>query len=327
MPVKRFAGMMRHEGMWFTAPLLLSSLSIATGAFGTIFSIQRGAAVDIFAGVGPSPAFYLGGAGSSVGFAAVSLQMNTLIGPSAGVQITPHVVSSTPSHALLPMPHGTAFVASSSSYFGVTGFLNSDSVSYQGGKVATLDFGDADAAAAARIDHSSARTAIEMPGVLLGWSDRAGPATVLVAESDGGAEIHAFAAAQEVDRIELVWAKPPTFFSVPALGDSVVLLESGLALSVRVTAESGGRTRMRIQSASSGSGCAGHAAPLPVTEELAVPPTYGDILRPSDVVSASVVSTGGGCQGVGLDTVVVFAQRSEPWPSSEKREPPFSSCA
>jgi hypothetical protein len=309
--------------------LLLSGLPCAAGAFGAVFSVRRGVELDIFAGVGSAPAFYLSGAGGGAGFVAVSLQMNTVVGPSAGVRITPHVVSSTPSHASLPKPHGAAFVASDSAYFGVTGFLNSDVVSYRGGKVATLEFGDEATAAAARIDHSSERTAIEMPGDLLGWSTlQAGPATLLVLANTGGGEVRAFTAAPEVDRIEVVWAKPPAFFTKLALGSSQALLANGLALSLNVTAEGGNRTRIVVQSGVSDANCPGQPSPFPVTEALALPLKYADVLRPSDVVSATVLSKSvtGGCQGVPLDTVIVFAERSELWSTPPDNKGPFSTC-
>jgi hypothetical protein len=105
------------------------------------------------------------------------------------------------------------------------------------------------------------------------------------------------------------------------------LLASGLALSVRVTAESPDRTRMLIRAASSDGSCAGQPAQLPINEELAVPLTYSGILRPSDVVGASVVGRGSGCHGAGLDTVVVFARRGELWPPQSDGGGLFSSCA
>jgi len=217
---------------------LLGSASTAAGAYGTIFSIRRGARLDIYAGTGTSRAFHLTGDEVSR-FASVAVGLNVGVGPTDGVTITPHVLSS--SHAGLQSPHGTVFVADSSSYFGITGFLNQDTVRYQNGLVASLDFDQPADAAAALIDWGSSKTTIESgDNDLITWSSaQGGPTTVVLAPStvDRPGEIRIIAGAGAATLIQyalLEIEQAPSFFSTPAMGDSMLRGRSGG--TVRVSA-------------------------------------------------------------------------------------------
>ena len=194
----------------------------------------------------------------------------------------------------------------------MTGFLDSNTVQYKGGRLASLQFGSEAAAAAAKIVYNSAKTAIETDGDFVNWNEGTRPATLLIAEPSASqpGEIRAFAAADEVTLIELVVNKAPADFTSPGLGETLLTLANGAAVRVDISAIAAGRTRIVIGSSTSDAGCLTQPAPIAVAEDLALGFSYTGVLRPSDVVSATVTSrpSSGGCASATdeLSTVVVF---------------------